>query len=218
MRRYVFADEAGCFAFNSHQRSSKYFILCTVTLEDCTVGARLLELRRQLVWEGLPVADFFHATEDKQAVRDRVYASLQNETFTVEATILEKSKAQPQTRTSNARFYKYAWYYHFKGVHRYLPNQLRELYITAASVAQKKHQKVFSAAVEDVANQYYGNRIQWRTDHPPSMADPCLQVADYCTWAIQRKWERQDVRAYNLIQGRIRHEYESWRHGTRHYY
>jgi hypothetical protein len=30
----------------------------------------------------------------------------------------------------------------------------------------------------------------------PHMSDPCLQVADYCTWAIQRKWERGDERSH----------------------
>ena len=33
-----------------------------------------------------------------------------------EVTILEKSKAQPQTRSSEDVFYKYAWFYHFKHV------------------------------------------------------------------------------------------------------
>jgi len=25
------------------------------------------------------------------------------------------------------------------------------------------------------------------------------KVADYCAWAIQRKWERDDLRSYELI-------------------
>lgn len=36
--------------------------------------------------------------------------------FRVDATILEKSKAQPQTRSTEIRFYQYAWRYHFKYV------------------------------------------------------------------------------------------------------
>lgn len=217
MRRYVFADEAGCFAFNRHQRSSRYFILCTVTMEDCAAGDRLLHLKREMVWDGLPVQNYLHACEDRQVVRDRVFAFLTDQPFTVEATILEKSKAQPQTRTSNARFYQYAWFYHFYGIRKRIAEQADELLITAASIMERKKQKIFSDAVSDVANQYFNN-IKWATHHPNSAADPCLQIADYCTWAIQRKWERGDSRSYDLIREKVRHEYDSWAHGTRHYY
>jgi len=45
-----------------------------------------------------------------------------------------------------------------------------------------------------------------------------LQIADYCTWAIQRKWERTDAKSYNIIKDRITYEYDLWGHGTKHYY
>lgn len=218
MRRYVFADEAGDFAFSRNPRASRYFIICTVILDSCEIGEKLHRLRRDLVWEGLPVRDHFHACEDKQPVRDRVFNLLAQEDFSIAATILEKSKAQPQTRTSNSRFYQYGWYYHFKGTHRRTLSGADEMLITAASVAQKKVQLTFSEAVSDVMNQFYGNRVKWITDHPPSSVDPCLQVADYCTWAIQRKWERNDSRSYDLISNKIIHEYDSWRAGAKHYY
>lgn len=56
----------------------------------------------------------FHATNDDQAVRDEVFKVLSGHPFQLDVTLLEKSKAQPQTRTDDATFYKYAWYYHLK--------------------------------------------------------------------------------------------------------
>jgi hypothetical protein len=47
----------------------------------------------------------------------------------------------------------------------------------------------------------------------PSASDPCLWVADYCTWAIQRKWERGDTRSDDLIKDRIRSEFDIWERG-----
>jgi hypothetical protein len=52
----------------------------------------------------------------------------------------------------------------------------------------------------------------------PTISDPCLQVADYCTWAIQRKWEREDLRSYALIASKIRSEYDVWQRGQVRYY
>ena len=75
MRRvHVFADEAGNFDFSNGPSASKYFILTTLVMKECSLGERLLALRRQLAFEGLEIhQEGFHASEDKQAVRDRVF-------------------------------------------------------------------------------------------------------------------------------------------------
>ena len=36
---------------------------------------------------------------------------------------------------------------------------------------------------------------------------PCLWVVDYCVWAIQRKWEREDARSHVLTQDKIKSEF-----------
>jgi Protein of unknown function (DUF3800) len=216
-RAYIFSDEAGCFAFTNNGRASKYFLVCTVTVDDCDMGNGLHALRRDMLWRGLAVNEDFHATEDKQEIRDEVYDYIAKHNFRVDATILEKSKAQPQTRTENAVFYKYAWYYHFKHTGPKLLRGKTEALITAAALGTKKGQAVYTSAVNDVLQQTM-QRQQWKTFFPRAVADPCLQVADYCAWAIQRKWERNDTRSYDLISSKISSEYDLWRTGTKHYY
>jgi hypothetical protein len=91
--------------------------------------------------------------------------------------------------------------------------------VTTASVATKKGQAVFSDAVTDVVQQTVRLDNESRqTFFCSAASDPCLQVADYCTWAIQRKWEKEDQKAYSLIKPKIAHEYEMWSHGLTHYY
>jgi hypothetical protein len=215
--RYIFADEAGDFEFARKPNVSRYFIVCTVCLDACHVGAKLLELRRELAWQGYPLGDYFHASEDKQAVRDTVFKLICAEDFELHATIMEKSKAQKQVRVTRERFYQYGWFYHFKHVAPKIVAGDTELLITTASVGTRKGQAVFTAAVNDVVQQTI-QRNQWQTYFCRSAADPCLQIADYCTWAIQKKWERDDSRAYDMIKGRITYEYDLWAHGNKHYY
>jgi hypothetical protein len=216
-RRFVFADEAGDFTFAKGANISRYFIVCTVVMDSCKIGEDLLWLRRELAWKKVPLGDYFHATADKQQVRDDVFKLIQGQNFTIYATIMEKSKAQPQVRSTQQQFYKYGWLYLFRhGIVRNLV-ATDELLITAASVKTKKAQGAFTDAVNDVIQQHLP-RAQWRTSFCPCGCDPCLQVADYCTWAIQRKWERGDDRSYNLIKSRIKYEYDLWAHGTKHYY
>lgn len=217
VRRYVFADEAGDFVFKRSARNSKYFIVCTVWLDSCKVGADLLELRRRLAWEGFQLNDFFHATEDKQAVRDEVFNLIRSEDFRVQATVMEKSKAQPQVALSKDRFYKYGWFYHLKFIgHKIVAPDL-ELLFTTASIGTKQGQAIFTESVNDAVQQTI-KRNQWKTYFCQSSVDPCLQIADYCTWAIQRKWERGDTRSYDLIRDHIDHEFDMWSKGTTHYY
>jgi len=214
---HIFADEAGCFTFNRGQNVSRYFILCTISMRDCAVGDNMVRLRRQLARDGLSVGDQFHATEDRQIVRDRVYQEICKHEFTIQATIMEKSKSRPHIRESKPTFYKYGWYYHFKhGIARSLPPTV-DLLVTAAAIGSRKERTSFLASVNDVIGQLMP-RGTWQTDFCSSAVDPCVQVADYCAWAIQRKYERGDERSYDLIKDKITYEFDLWSRGDTHYY
>jgi Protein of unknown function (DUF3800) len=217
MTQYLFADEAGCFTFEKKPNVSKYFIICTVTMKSLDVGHALQDLRRKLIWDKVEVGDYFHATEDKQIVRDEFFQTILKHEFKVQATILEKSKAQPQVRSSKARFYKIPWFYHFKhGIGPFVDTK-RKLLVTAASIGNKKEKLSFCNAIGDVVSQSLGPN-NWAVDFRPASTDCCLQIADYCAWAIQRKWEMKDSRSFDLIAKRVSYEYDLWSHGTVHYY
>ena len=42
--------------------------------------------------------------------------------------------------------------------------------------------------------------VVFHTAFAPTMSDPCLQVADYLAWAVQRKYELGDERSYDLVK------------------
>ncbi|MGQ0589877.1 MAG: DUF3800 domain-containing protein [Sphingosinicella sp.] len=217
--KLLFADEAGCLTFAKQRGASRYFILCTVAMEDDAIATALLKLRRKLAWDGAELGDYFHASEDKQAVRDAVFGVMLEHHFTVQATIMEKSKAQPQVCRSSARFYKTGWYFHFKhGMDGQFTAQ-HETLITAACLGTKRERAAFQEAVDDVMRQTMRVK-EWKTDFMPAAADPGLQVADYCAWALYRKWESKgkDGRSYELIKDRITYEYDLWEHGKHHHY
>ncbi len=216
-RLYVFADESGDFTFSNGPNISRFFIVCTVTMNSCEVGSSLLDLRRRLAWEGQELGDHFHATTDKQAVRDLVFDAIIRHNFHIQATIMEKCKAQPQTRKSDTRFYQYGWYYHFFHGMQNIARPYPELHVTAASIGVKRERQTFKRAISDVMTQTIQGKT-WSADVFPAGTDPCLQVADYCAWAIQKKWERNDTRSYDLIKDRITYEFDLWAHGRKIYY
>ena len=216
--RFIYADEAGCFTFNRNPNVSRYFIIATIDMPDWqapTLG--LQKLRHNLIQEGETVGDYFHATTDTQVVRDRVFAAIQEFDFSVQATICEKAKAQPQVTQSKARFYKTPWYYHCKiGLAPRIASASRVV-LTAASLGSKKEKLAFTNGLDDVMSQNMGQK-EYMVDFRPCQNDPCMQIADYCAWAIQRKWEREDFRSHKLISDRITREYDLWAHGTKLFY
>lgn len=216
-RLYVFADESGDFNFSRNPRASKYFIMCTISVGSCDIGTDLLALRRQLIWDKADVDSFFHAAEDKQAIRDAVFTLIAQHRIVIDTTILEKCKAAPHIRSTDALFYQYAWYYHFRHIGARLLAPGTEPMIFMASVHTKAKQSAFTTGANSVVRQILGlNRGV--TFFCPAAHDPCLQIADYCAWAIRRKWERNDLRSYNLVRQRIVSEYELFRLGKRNYY
>ena len=213
MDRYVFADEAGNFDFSLKQGASRYFILATVTMDDCKVGDDLLHLRRELAWQGLNLDRSLHATTETQAIRDEVFALLGAATFRVDATILEKRKTQPHIRAEE-RFYQMAWWLHFKHVAPQVASSHDRLLVTAASLGTKARRAAFHGAVRRVVDQV-SPTLTYQVASWPHESDPCLQVADYCTWAIQRKWEQGDDRSQVLIASKISSEFDV---GAQYYY
>jgi hypothetical protein len=110
---YIFADEAGNLDFSS--LGTRYFIGAAVTMRDWSVGVQLLDLRHKLALQGAELLDAgFHATEDKQVVRNAVYQLIRSVPLEVDAVILDKRKTYPRIARNEAYFYQLAWHLLFK--------------------------------------------------------------------------------------------------------
>ena len=214
-RAYFFADEAGNFDFRRRNGASAYFIVGTVLLEDPQIGHELLELRRELAWQGVGLESCFHATEDSQVIRDEVFRLLAAADFRADFTIVDKCKTQPH-RQNLEGLYKLAWYMHMKWVGPRSIRRTDEVLVVAATIGTKKRRRAIRLGLEDVMSQV--TTRPWEVAFWPAESDPCLQIADYCTWAVQRKWEQGDDRSYQMIEDKIATEYDIFQRGTTEYY
>jgi hypothetical protein len=213
-RIYLFVDEAGNLDFSP--KGSRYFILTSVAIDDCSIEKEVLELRRELVWNDFEIQGAFHATEDAQAIRNLVFNLIGQHRLHVDATIFEKAKVNPK-RQAGAKFYEFAWYMHMKHVAPLVTAGREELLVMGASISTKKKQALLTVALHEVMQQSWNQGVV-RTACWPAGTDPCLQVADYCCWAIQRKWELGDDRSHKLIEDMIATEFDIFRLGKVTYY
>jgi hypothetical protein len=220
-RHYIFADESGNFDFTRGPGASKYFSVGTVLLSgDAAVTALqqdLLKLQVDLGWQNVALDSAFHASEDRQAVRDEVFKVLQRHTFRTDVTLLEKSKAQPHTRVDDPTFFQYAWYYHFKYLAPNVTGKDDELMVTASAVGTKKLRGAFRAAIQRVVEQCAW-QVSPRIRFLPADTDPCLQAADYMLWAVMRSWDRGDDRALVPVRSKVRSQFDVFERGNKHWY
>lgn len=214
-RVHLFADESGNFDFSRGRGATRYFILTTVLLEECSgISQQLQDLRHRMAWEGIDHPGPFHAHHDPRPVRERVFDIICQHDLRVDSLILEKAKTKPDLRATDEGFYQCAWYYLMKFIAPRLHS--REMLVVSASIGQKKRRLNFYTAVREVMKQVGGSR--YGTACWDASSDACLQVADYCGWAIQRKWERGDTHFYGRLSPRIGSEYDLFARGADFYY
>lgn len=213
---HVFSDEAGDFTFRRGNNISEYFLIATVTMRDCGIGDELQALQRELAWSGR-VLERFHAVSDRPDVRRLVYDLIAASDIRIDATALHKPKAQPHLTTNPVYFYKMANYLHFKYVVPRVATEADELMVVASSLQIKKKRGAVGTAVHDVVSQV-SPTTRYVTAFFRNETDPCLQLADYAAWAIQRKLERNDSTWFDLIEHNITSVFEPWSAGTMTYY
>lgn len=217
-RVHLFADEAGNFDFSRKAGASRFYILTTVAFPEGhdALAASLRALRFELAWEGIDFRREFHATDDTVYVRERVFEVLAAHDFRVDATILDKPKARPSMRSSEERFYRTAWAYHLQNVLPGLLPEEAELHVIAASVGTGSKRREFLRSLERAVRT--STSATARVAFWPAATEFGLQAADYCAWAIQRKWERGDEWPYAQIRDAIVWEHDLFRDGEVSFY
>jgi len=214
---YVFLDEAGDFDFSVN--GSKYFVITAGTIaRPFPWDDKLARLKYDLIERGLPI-EYFHASGDRQEVRDRVFKVIESEisNLRLDSLVVEKRKTAPLLQEPQ-RFYpemmKYLLQYVLKGLKS--DEYAGIVIVTDRIPLHKKRDAVEKALKHEVKAMLPSTR--YVVLHHASMSCPSLQAVDYCNWAIFRKWRDDDMRSYSIIQSAIRSEFDIFKVGQTYYY
>jgi hypothetical protein len=215
---YLFLDEAGDFDFSPG--GSKYFMMASVTRERPFGDySNFIDLKYGLVEQGMDI-EYFHASEDRQAVRDQVFDIIQRNLtgMRIDAVIVEKRKSDPALR-EEARFYPRILGYLLRYVlEHHALEQYAAVIVFTDRIPVKGKRKAVEKAIKTVLSNMLPKTARYRLMHHDSKSNFQLQIADYCNWAIYRKWSRRDLRSYELIKAAVRSEFDIFRTGKTFYY
>jgi len=215
---YVFLDEGGDLNFSP--TGTRYFAMTALTVtRPFPFNTPLVELKYDLVELGEDI-EYFHASEDTQKVRDRVFEAIQANLgrVRIDSLIVEKRKTGPALR-AEVRFYPEMLGYLLRYVVKGVPQEsLDGVVVFTDVIPLKRKRQAVEKAVKVTLAGMLPKGVRHRVLHHASKSSMELQVADYCNWAVFRKWERRDNRSYDLIAGALRSEFDIFRASYKLYY
>lgn len=207
MATYFFFDESGNLDFSPN--GSRYYFFAVLTTRDpAPLSVALTALRYELLAEGLEL-EYFHAAEDTQAVRHRVFERITGVGgFSLDVLVVDKRRVR---REPHDPFEFYSCFAHAlldAVLRRHAGDDERLVVVTDTlplNRQRKAAEKAFKSAIRNTLQERPFSIV-----HHPSAAHALLQAVDYCTWAVQRKWHRGDARSYALIEHAIHSVYEAF--------
>lgn len=215
---YVFLDEGGNLDFSLS--GTKFFTLTSVTKRrPFALDGHLLSLKYDLLEEGLEL-DRFHASEDRQHVRNRVFENIANnlESLRIDCIVVEKRKTQPQLQTEET-FYALMLGYLLKHVFKNTSSErYSQVIVTTDTLPLKSKRVAFEKAIKKTLVAMLPPLTKYKVLHHDSRSSMSLQVADYCNWAILRKWNSGDARSYEIVKKGIKSEFNIFQTGETFYY
>ncbi|MBA7553875.1 hypothetical protein ES705_46479 [subsurface metagenome] len=173
--------------------------------------------------------EYFHATEDRQVVRNQVYDFIENlENIEIDSVIVQKNKTNPSLYISEKKkkSKKGAMLYNIA-----LRTLLQYIFCRYGNSAKVDQVVIVLSSIFDVSKRelikktikIYLKRILSNPFYlyfHQNRSDKNTQIADYCCWAIYKKWTDGEIRPYNAVNkgNKIKSEFDIFKTGKTIYY
>lgn len=226
---YIFIDESGNFDFSP--TGTNYWILTAVTTRNPLVDRTpLFELRYQLLQKGID-QECFHATEDKQAVRDAMYTHLKSlSDFEIDAVLVQKNKTDPSLYRDSVVSKKGKPKHFGEGVYQKVAEMLLQNIFERYQNKEDVDRIVvvlgalFTRNKREFIKKYLKKSLKQKF-HKPSYiyfhraeADINCQIADYCGWAVYRKSEDGEERPWQEVENKVKNVFGIFQSEKKEYY
>lgn len=215
---YMYFDEGGNFDF-SRRGTAFLTMTCVTTCRPFTPHSELLELKYDFLETGLDL-EYFHASEDKQAVRDLVIGIINRHLgrFTADSVVIRKNKTNPSLRTPEKLYPRvFEWLVKY-AIPRRVEVGIRSVIVVTDALPVAKRRRTIEKSVKTALKGHLPAGVSYCLFHHQSKSDLNLQIADYFNWAIFRKWETGDLRSCRLVEDAIKSEGDLFAAGDQVYY
>ncbi len=214
---YIFVDEAGDMDFSA--KGSRYYMFSFLVkrrpfnLHEYISNYRYELLERNLdphLGKRLDI-EAFHACEDNKYIKQDLFSIISTfnpEAIKVYSYILEKSKVLPSKREERDKFYIDNLKFAIERLLDKLAIKKNFMIITDSLPVRNNKNNQMKALKEGIGDYIKNHKLKIRYDifHHCSASSANLQIIDYISWAIFRKYERNDSSYYEIIEKYILEE------------
>ncbi len=208
---YIFVDEAGDMDFSS--KGSKYYMFNFLVknrpfnLHEKIANYRYELLERNLYNQDSTRLDLesFHAHKDNKYIKQKFFeiiSSFDERNVKAYSYILEKPKVIPSKRKVKEHFYINNLSYSIQRLLDILNIDTNFIIITDRLPIAKNRSKQIGALKKGIKGYIRQRGLDIRYDifHHCSASSANLQIVDYISWAIFRKYEHGDDSYYDKIK------------------
>lgn len=197
---YLFLDEGGNFDFSN--KGSQYFSLsCVTTQRPFLFYSALNQYRYDCIEFGLST-EHFHASHDNYHVKKNVFNIIEEHVFAlhIDSLLVKKSGASHTLHEPKNLYIKIFenLIYHVINDNKHL--SYSEIIIITDNLPINKKRASLEKSIKLILAEMLPEGTCYRILHHASTAHYGLQIADYCNWAILRKWEKGDDTYYRKIK------------------
>ena len=205
---YLFMDESGCLGFDfNKKKTSKYFVVTCLF----TPSKRPLEKIVKKVHGGLRKklrkhSGVLHCNKERPATREHLLKLLKEKDCSIMAIYLNKRKVYTRLQDEKHVLYNYVTNILLDRIFskRFVPETKKITLIASKRETNKFLNDNFSSYLNrKVTNMH---NIDFTVEIKTPADEKCLQVVDFVSWAIFRKYEYGDDGYYNLFKEKVMEE------------
>jgi len=199
---YVFLDESGDLGFSD--KSSRWFILTMVfTSNHRKIEKCIKRVHHNLKKKYKRVAEL-HAYHSDAITKKRILQLLSaTEDLKILCIVLNKKKVYVDLQNQKTLLYNYTA--------NILLDRLsnKKVYNTGDKIQICIDQRETNKFLKENFKDYLNNNLAKRGNNNfeikirPSQAEKCLQAVDFISWAIFRKYEKNDYEYYEIIKNKV---------------
>lgn len=204
---YIFLDESGNFDFSAS--GTRYLVLTSVGMRrPFPASDRLDDYKYECIEQGTDI-EYFHCYDDRKNVRNAVFdvIAAHLDSLRIHCLVVEKAITDPALRET-ARLYPWMLGCLLRrALHAELHAGADEVIVITDTIPVNKKRKAVEKSIQLAAARKQLPKLKYRILHHQSRSHCGLQIADYCCWAIFRKWQTGEHTWYDRIRPAVRGEF-----------
>ncbi|OGG12984.1 hypothetical protein A2773_05845 [Candidatus Gottesmanbacteria bacterium RIFCSPHIGHO2_01_FULL_39_10] len=205
MTQYIFLDESGDLGFNPRKKNSKYFIVTVLfTANKAPIEKIAKKVHKNLRKKVKKLSGgVLHSVKEKPSTRVKLLTLLSQSNCFIMAIYLKKAKVYTHLQDEKHLLYNYVANILLDRIAtRKLLNTNTNIILVAA---KRETNKFLNANFKNYLEAQLNNRhkLILKIEIKTPNEEKALQVVDFASWAIFRKYEHDDKYYYDLIKKSI---------------